>query len=327
MKSMIRSITRITRGLYKEKPIILILAVYFVVALFLIPSFSNPQNLANISIQSVDLIILACGLTFVVLNGGIDFSIPAVIGLGSVIGASIMTNKQGYLQDPGVACITAIAAMLLIGIVIGAINGVSVVCFKMPSFITTMASYLVFGGLALFYTKSETIIGLSKQFLFIGEGSFLKIPVPIIIAITVIVVASLILNNTIFGRQIYSVGTNQKASHISGIPVKRNVFLVFVICGFIASVAGIVMTSRVGAGLPVLGREMILDIITAVIIGGTSVFGGIGSIIGSASGAAFIVVVNNSLDLLGVPWYVINTIKGAIIMLIALVDAIRRKQK
>lgn len=293
--------------------------VYFFVCFFFVDKFSNPTNLRNILVQSSDLIILACGMTFVFMNGGIDFSLTATVGLGSIIGARVLTLNG----NPMLLSFLGVIVMLGIGAAIGAINGLTVTRLKMPSFIATMSTQLIFSGLALWYTQSATIGGLAKPFLFLGQGRFAGIPMPIIIMVIIVGVSYYILHRTVLGRYIFAVGTNHMTSRISGIPVKKTIFTLFVFSGLLAAVSSIVMTSRSGTGMPAMGKNMLMDIVGAVVIGGTAVTGGKGNMLGTVVGAVLIIVLNNSLNLLGVEWYIINSLKGAMIILVALLGIVR----
>lgn len=297
-----------------ERVSMLFFAAFLLFSLLAVPRFANPVNLANMLVQCSDLIILACGMTFVFMNGGIDFSVTAILALGSVAGATVINLGGGSAAS----VILALVVMVAVGLAIGALNGLMVTRLRMPSFIATMASQLIFTGVALWYTQSATIGGLPRSFLRIGRGSVLGVETPILFMLAVVTASAYVLHRTVLGRNIFAVGTNHRTSLISGIPVRRTVFTLFLISGGLASVAGIVMTSRSGAGMPGLGKGMLMDIVGAVVIGGTAVTGGRGSILGTATGAALIIVLNNSLNLLGIEWYVINALKGAMITLVAL---------
>ncbi len=309
----------------RDKPIIVVFLLYVGLSLALIPRFANGENLVNILVQSADLTIIACGLTFVIMNGGIDFSVVAVINLGSIVGATIMSRDGGLLAASPLGWLVALLVMLAIGVAVGAVNGIAVVRLRMPSFIATMGTQLVFSGLALVYTQSVTIGNLPHAFTGITEGRLGFLPIPILITVFVVGVTYYLLHHTVFGRNVFAIGTSHTVSRISGIPVKRTVFTLFLISGLFAAVGGSIMTARVGAGMPALAREMLLDIVAAVIIGGTSIAGGEGSIMGTVIGAVFIIVLNNSLKLLGVQWYVINICKGVLVLAVAFLDVVRRQ--
>ena len=323
---MKRALSFLSR-IYRDRPILIVLVLYTVLSIIIVPDFATFVNIRDIFVQSSDLIILSCGLTFVLLNGGIDFSITAVTSLASVVGASIMNLDTGFAAHLPYGFLIAIVVMLLIGLGISVINGFSVVVLKMPSFIATMATFLMFSGLAVFYTKSATITNLPTSFTFIGDGTLAWLPVPALIAAVVVFGTHYLLSRTGFGRSVYAIGSNPRASFISGLPVKRVIFQLFVMCGFLAAVGGIVMSARVGAGTPALGQETLMDIVAAVIIGGTSIFGGSGSILGTVAGGLFITILNNSLNLVGIPWFVVIIVKGVVILFIALFDAIRKLRR
>lgn len=302
-----------------ERMSMLFFVVFFLFSLLFVDKFANPVNLLNIVVECADLIILSCGMTFVFMNGGIDFSVTATLGLGSVLGAKVMTMGG----SPLVLTVLGVVVMLAIGVGLGALNGVAITRLRMPSFIATMATQLIFSGFALWYTQSATIGGLPAPFLSIGRGTLFGVQMPVFITVIVVAITAFVLHRTVLGRYIFAVGTNHRTSRISGIPVKRTIFTLFLFSGGLAAISGIIMTSRSAAGMPALGKSMLMDIVAAVVIGGTAVTGGKGSILGTVTGAILIVVLNNSLNLLGIQWYVINALKGAMIVLVALLGVLR----
>lgn len=306
----------------RQTAVIFFLA-YLIGASLFVPRFANLENLINIVVQSSDLIILACGLTFVFLNGGIDFSVTAVIALDSVIGAKIMTGSL----EPAVSIPLGILAMLGVALVIGAFNGFAVTRLKMPSFIATMASQLVFSGIALTMTQSKTIGGVPVAFNEIAQGRLLGVNTPVWITAAIVALLCYLLNSTVYGRQVVAVGTNHKTSIISGLPVKPIIFSLFIISSLCAAASCVIMTGRLGAGVPSLGKDMLMDVVAAVVIGGTSIAGGKGNIVGSMIGAVLVVMLNNSLNLLGIDWYYIMVCKGAVILVVTLFQVLRERAK
>lgn len=306
----------------KETPAIIFLAAFFILSMILVPKFSNPENLFNIVIQSTDLIILACGMTFVFLNGSIDFSMTAILALASVLGAKVMV-----LGDSPVYIFLAVLVMLGVGLGIGALNGLCITRFKMPSFIATMATQLIFSGVALTITQSNSIGGIPSAFNQVSQGSLGVVPYPVIITIAVVALTVFLLYKTIYGRRMIAVGTNQKTAYVSGISVKKTIFTIFIISGVLAALASVVMTARLGAGLPALGKDMLMDIVAAVVVGGTSMFGGKANLGGTVIAALLVVTLNNSLNLLAVDWYLINVCKGALILVVALYSAVSFREK
>lgn len=316
-------IWRFGQTLKSQMSVLFFFFAYSIAAIIFIPKFGNPENLSNILVQSTDLIILSCGLTFIFLNGGIDFSMTAVMSLSSVIGAKVMTSIDGVL--PGI--ILGILSMLVVAMVVGTINGLSVAWLKMPSFIATMGTQLVFSGIALTMTQSNTIGGLHREFNNIAQDKFLNTPIPIYITILVVGFSIYLLNYTLYGKQIMAIGTNHRTSIISGLPVKKRIFSLFIISALCATIASIIMTARLGAGIPSLGKDMLLDVVAAIIIGGTSNAGGNGTILGSVFGAIMVVMLNNSLNLLGVDWFYITACKGAVILAISLISILQFRSK
>ncbi len=314
-------ITGIVLKQLQDKPAILFFVLFMILSIAFVPKFSNFDNLFNILSQSADLIILSCGMTFVFLNGSIDFSMTAILGLSSVFGAKILVSSDNLIFN----MIAAIIVMVLIGVIIGLINGLAITRLKMPSFIATMATSLVFAGLAITITKSKSVGGIPNVYNQISQGELLGIPIPIFIMVAVVIACVILLNKTVFGRRVIAVGTNQKTAHISGINVKKTISLIFLISGFLSAVSSIIMTARLGAGLPALGSDMLMDIVAAVVIGGTAVTGGKGNIIGTVIGAVFVITLNNSLNLLQMEWYLINVCKGALILIVALYSALRTR--
>jgi ribose transport system permease protein len=310
----------------ESKPILSVLIIISTASSWLVPNFFSSYNLTNILVQSSVLAVVACGVTFVVLNGGIDFSSTAVIALASVIGSSIMTENGGVLAGSPWAILTAILAMLAIGLIVGAINGLSVVFLKMPSFIVTLATMTLCSGAAVWYTKSETILGLPDSFLALASGSIGPIPIPLVVVGAVVLIGQGSLSLTVFGRRTILVGSNPRTALVSGIPVKPTVFLLFLISGGLAGLAGVLMTARMESGASGHAAQMFIDIIAAIVIGGTSVFGGAGSVVGTYVGVLFLSIVNNILNLMNVSWYYISIFKGALILLAAVADVMKGRK-
>lgn len=303
-----------------------ILLLYLAVSLLFVPNFATPYNIKNILGQLCVLLTVACGQHFAVLNGGVDFSATSVIALTSVVGASIMSTTVGLLKGQWYAVPTALLAMLLIGVLFGVINGLSIITFKMPSFIVTMATQMAGAGLAVWYTKSQTIGGLPESFTVLGTGGIGVIPYAAILTAAVVLVTNTLLNKTKLGRQIYSVGTNPKTSLISGIPVKKTIFKLYIISGLCAACAGIIMIAQMEAGASGYASNLFIDIMASIIIGGTSPVGGRGKITGTIVGSLLIIIINVSLNLLGVQWFVISVIKGAIILIASSIDLIKQSK-
>jgi len=321
-----QNIRKTIKYLLTELTVIPITLALMIFAAIFVPHFFSATNLMNVLAQLSDILIISAGMMLVTLNGGIDFSMASVMGLGSVIGAMVMNNTDGLMAGSPWAAPVGILIMVGIGVCVGILNGIAVSCLRVPSFMATMATQLIVRGLTLYIVDSKAIGNLPKAFLYIGNGKFGKLPFSIILAIVVLAVIWIVLNKSVYGRQIYAIGTNQKAAQISGIPIKKRVFSLFVLCGTLAGIGGLVSTSRLGAAMPDLNQDRLMDFVTAVIIGGTSPFGGRGTLLGTIIGALFIVILNNTLGLLGLSWFTILMIKGIFLMAILIFDSYSRNR-
>jgi ribose/xylose/arabinose/galactoside ABC-type transport system permease subunit len=299
----------------RDMPILPLLIVSFALAILFVPHFCTAYNLKNFLLQSADLLIISCGLTFVVLNGGIDFSVTSILSLGSVVGAYIMARSP-LAGSPVLSIPIAIAAMMAIGLLVGLVNGLSVTRLRMPSFVATLATQLIVLGIAVQFTSavspSSSIAGLPQPFFVLGgEGKYFFVPV--LVAFSIWLFSYWLLACTIFGKRVYAIGVNPKAAFISGIPVKRTIVQLMALSGLFAGIASIIATSRNQVGMPSLGDKMFLTTIASVIVGGTSTSGGFGGVHKTLLGALFITLLNNAMNLLGVGWESMMIVLGALI--------------
>jgi ribose transport system permease protein len=258
----------------------------------------------------------------------IDLSATSIMAMGCVVGASIMTGEGGYLAGQPWAPAAAILAIVVVGILIGVLNGVCTIVFDMPSFLVTLTTMMFFSGAAIWYTAAHTSSGssigsLPSGFLAIGYGGVAGVPYAAMITVMLAIVVHLLLTRTVFGRWVTAVGLNPKAAAISGVPVQAVVIGCFAISGLFAAFAAIIYTARLEAGTPILGQRILLDVIGAAVIGGVSLFGGKGTVIGVLLGVLFLSVVDNGLQLLGLSLSSVYAIKGGVILLAAVTDAIR----
>ncbi|MFC3071996.1 ABC transporter permease [Shinella pollutisoli] len=307
---------------------VLVLCVVYVAAIYpFVPEILTWQVASNILGDMMPLLVVAIGQTFVLIIAGIDLSITAIISMAAVVGASVMTGTNGYLSGSAVAVPAAILAMLAVGVAVGAINGLSVVRLNMPSFIVTLATRMFFAGLAIWYvtfhSTSSSIADLPASFTAFATGSVLGVPYTVALAFAIGVAAHVLLSRTQFGRWVYAVGANPAAARISGVPVGRTIMLTFLISGACASVAAMMYASRMQTGSPIAGENILLDVIGAVVIGGTSLFGGKGKIVWTVFGVLFLLLIDTSMKLLGSSLFMIYIIKGGVILLAATVDTFR----
>lgn len=277
------------------------------------PNFLTVQNLLIVLRQVSINGILAIGVTFVIITGGIDLSLGSVIALTGVVAASFAHPNTYPLVVPLILAI-------LSGVAIGAINGLTITIGKVAPFIVTLGMMTIARGLALVFSDGRPVTNLSPSFNFIGGGDIVYVPVPILLFILVIIISFVILKYTRIGRYIYAVGGNENAAKASGIIVNRVKLFAYIMCSGLAALAGIVLASRITTGQPNAGIAYELDAIAAVVIGGTSLLGGKGSIAGTVIGVLIIGVINNGLDHLNVSSYYQQIIKGVIIICAALLD-------
>ncbi|MCM3126948.1 MULTISPECIES: ribose ABC transporter permease [unclassified Paenibacillus] len=290
------------------------LILLIVIVTIMNPGFLEPLNILNLLRQVSINALLAFGMTFVILTGGIDLSVGSILALSSAIVANLMLSGL----DP----ILAIIVGVLLGGIMGMMNGLMITKGKMAPFIATLASMTIFRGLTLVYTNGNPITGLgdSMAFQLFGRGYFLGIPVPAITMMITFAILWVILHKTSFGRKTYAIGGNEKAALVSGIKVDRVKIMIYSLAGMMAALAGAILTSRLNSAQPTAGESYELDAIAAVVLGGTSLTGGRGLIVGTLIGALIIGVLNNGLNLLGVSSFYQMVVKGVVIVIAVLID-------
>ncbi|OQY41196.1 MAG: ribose ABC transporter permease [Fusobacteriia bacterium 4572_74] len=301
--------------LLKNKPLIGLI-IFGVIVSILNPRFLSTTNLLNILRQTSINAIIAAGMTFVILTGGIDLSVGSILALCGAVSASMLAvGVNGYL----VLIIT-----IILGTILGAVSGSFISYGKLQAFITTLVAMTLLRGATLVFTGGKPIsMGFgnnSMLFDTIGGGYLFGIPVPIYIMIVVFTVCNYVLKNTKFGRYVFAVGGNEEATKLSGINVEKLKIKVYAISGGLAALAGIIITSRLGSAQPTAGTGYELDAIAAVVLGGTSLSGGVGSISGTITGALIIGVLGNALNLLDVSSYYQMMIKALVILAAVLID-------
>ncbi len=294
--------------------------ILLVIALsFASPYFFTPGNLTVVGRQIGLGLIISVGMTFVILIGGIDLSVGSVVALVSVLTGQFMVTIG---LNPAVSVLLA----LLAGVAVGYVNGIINAFGGLPSFVVTLGMLAVARGLALGITGGSTISGFPEAFLFLGQGQFLGIPIPIYVAAFVAVTAHIVLSRTTFGRHVYFVGSNEEAAKLSGIRVRRIKVAVFVIASTLAAVSGIIETARLSVGQPAAGSGYELVAIGAAVIGGASLFGGVGGILGTALGTTLLLLIQNALILLGISPYWQQVFSGVIIVAAVALNMWRKKR-
>ena len=293
--------------------------------------FLQPDNIVNVLRQISINAIIATGMTFVIVTGGIDLSVGSVLALVGIITAKLMVAFAPGMGNPwgaiGLACLAGVAA----GALLGAFNGLSITRFRVPPFISTLAMYTGARGLAFLACDGRPVWNLPLDFNYIGRGYVFQgflggwFPVPVLIMLLIMALAHVILTRTAVGRYIYAIGGNEEAARLSGINVARVKLFVYLFSGAMAALAGIILTSRLASGQPNAGQSYELYAIAATVLGGTSLSGGEGTILGTFVGALSMGVLNNGMNLAGVESYSQNVILGTIILGAVLLDRMRKK--
>ncbi|MCF0063374.1 ribose ABC transporter permease [Dyadobacter sp. LJ419] len=285
--------------------------------------FLSVSNLWNVMRQISVNICISTGMTLIVLTAGIDLSVGSVLALCGAITAGLLKNGIELPDNNlyiGFTILGAIFAGIITGSAMGAFNGWTITKFNVPPFVATLAMLTVARGLTMLWTQGFPISGLGDTFLYFGTGWFLGIPVPVWISAVIVAIAVFVTNKTRLGRYIYAIGGNESASRLSGIQVNRVKIIVYTIAGALAAVGGIMVTSRLDSAQPNAGISYELDSIAAVVIGGTSLSGGRGSILGTVQGAIIIGVLNNGLVLLNVSPFWQQVVKGLVILIAVIID-------
>ena len=299
---------------------VLIALIALVLALSLAaPNFLSTYNLSVVARQASFVGLVALGQTLVLLIGGIDLSLGAAAGLSAIVG-SLMLTKAG-VNPYAVVPLTA-----LFGLGLGLLNGFFVAVLRLNPFIVTLAAWEIFAGITLVVTEGYPIRPLGQAFRVFGQGSVLGMPVPVVIFLAAGAVLAYVLSQTRFGRDLYAVGGNRDAATLVGIRVWRVELIVFGLAGLFAALAGILYASRMDSGQPSVGEGWLMGAITAAIIGGTSLRGGQGTIVGTILGALLMAVLGNGIVLLSVSGFWERVIIGCVVLIAILVDLVRRKR-
>ena len=291
--------------------IILILLAIFV------PNFIGIQNIVNVLEQVSSVGFYVLGLTLVMVVGGIDLSIPGVIMAGACLGGQVMVKTQSWFLG--------ILLMLAVGLLFGVINGIAVAKAKMIPFIVTLSTLVLTQGIASWLSASTTIYGFPDSF-FVFNSTIGIVPVGVIVFIAVAIILSIYLNRTKSGREYFMTGESIETARVSGIHVDRVTFMAYVLCGLLGGVGSIFLTARVGsATATMVGDTVQTDVIASCVIGGASLNGGKGSVIGSVLGLIFITIISNCINLLGISYYVGMVVKGFIIAIVIMLDVVRSR--
>lgn len=291
---------------------IVVLALICLLLSLLTPRFLTSENLINVVRQSSLNAIVAAGMTLVILTGGIDLSVGSLLAVSSVFSAGTLAAGSSPLM--------AILAGIGMGLLFGVANGLIITVGDVAPFIVTLGTLTIARGIALVYTNGAPIMAMDNNFRFLGRGEFGPLPVPIVILFLVYAAVYFVLNRTTFGSYIFAIGGNQEAARLSGVRVRLIKAATYAISGLLAGLTGVILTGRLGSAQPNLGSGDELDAIAAVVLGGTSLAGGRGGIIGTLVGALIIGILANGLNLLNVNAYYQPVAKGIVILIAILVD-------
>jgi ribose transport system permease protein len=298
----------------------------FVVFAAVAPAFVTPSNLQNVLVSSLPLLLVATGQTVVLVTAGIDLAAPAIVGLASIAGAAIAGGEIGLLAGSPLAVPAALAVMLGTALVVGSANGVAIAWLRMPAFMVTLTTGMVAAGLAVWATRAiagtETIYGLPPSLLAAGRG----VLVPAVLALGATIAADALLERTLLGQWLRAVGFSPRAARVAGVPVERAITAAYAMSAVFAALASILLTARLETASPTHGRQLLLDVIGAAVIGGTSLAGGVGRVRWTVLGVLFLAMLGNGLTLLDLSEFTITIVKGLAIVAAALLDSWRRRQ-
>ena len=312
----------------QNKSVKALVSEYFIFVIFIVlvigltilkPSFITPGNLVNILKQASINGILAFGMMFVIISGGFDMSVGSTVAFSGILAALL-----GRGDNP---LIFALIVAMLAGLAVGIVNGVGVAVGDLPPFIMTLGTMTAVRGLALLVSNGKPVIGMSEQYKAIAAGSFLGIPMLAIFLLIIIVVCSFVLAKTVYGRRVYACGGNLQAARVAGINTTLIRISTFAIAGFLAGLSGFLMTSRVTIGQPTAAESYEMDAITACVVGGVSMTGGVVKPWGVVVGTLLITVIANGLDILGVSSHWQKIVKGLIIVIAVLIDVKGKSKK
>lgn len=298
-----------------ELTTVIALIILMAVITIINSNFLTANNLLNLLLQVTSNALIAFGMTFVILTGGIDLSVGSILALSSALTAGLL--------ESGMPVTLAILISLILGCILGMMNGLLISYGKLAPFIVTLATMTIFRGATLVYTNGNPITkGLSDTFLFqfLGQGYIVGIPFPVIIMFIVFIVLYVLLHKTAFGKSVYAIGGNEKAAYISGVKLNKVKIIIYSISGIMASISGLIITSRLSSAQPTAGASYEMDAIAAVVLGGTSLSGGKGRILGTLIGALIIGVLNNGLNIIGVSAFWQQVVKGVVILIAVLID-------
>lgn len=300
---------------------LLLCIAYAAIMAWFVPGFGTTENFVNILSVVVPLFIVAAGQTIVLVSAGIDLSVTSIIAVTSVVAGYIISGDGGLLAGSYWATPISLVVMLGLGCFIGGVNGLCISKLRMPPFIVTLTMMMLLSGIAVWWTQSKSTSGLPTNFLMFGKNPWWYVA----LALGLAVLLHVTLNHTLYGLRLRAVGLNVETARVSGVPVERTIVMAYVICGGCAALGSVLIAGQLESCSPVQWENNLLDIIGATVIGGTSLYGGRGSIGWTACGALFLVLIDNSLNLMNLSYFLIMIAKGGVILLAAMLDTLRHR--
>lgn len=298
----------------------IILVLIILVFSLLSSSFFTWKNAINVLRQIAVLGILSAGMSFVIISGGMDLTVGALLGLTGVVCAKLLVDMA---WNPVLAILVTLVLLTLVGIC----NGLLIVKLRVPAMVITLGMMTVARGLAYIISGGKPIYKIPESVVFLGQGYLGPIPVPVILMLLVVVVSAFVLNNTYLGRYVYAIGGNEEAAHLAGVPVDGIKVGLYAYSGLLAGIAGVILMARVNSGAPASGTSMEMDVVTAVVIGGVSINGGKGTIVGAFIGAIIIGILSNGLTIINVGEYYQMVVKGSVLILAVAFDAVSNRER
>ncbi len=304
---------------FPERNLIVILAILIAVLSVASNRFLSYNNIMNLLRQTSIIGVVAVGMTFVIISSGIDLSVGSVLAFSSVIAAMLMKT--------GLPIPLAIIIALIAGTSLGLLMGILIHNGSVPAFIATLGGMTMVRGGVMLISGARKISGLPSEFKHFAVAKFLGIPGMVWVWFIIVIIGFIVARYTVFGRNVYAIGSNQEAARLSGIRIGANMYGIYAFCAFTSSVAGILMTARLGNGVPTSGSGYELDVIAAVVVGGASLSGAVGSILGTVLGTIIIAAIRNGGNLLGINPFILDVLVGGLIVFAVLFDQLNKKKQ
>ncbi|HOV62624.1 MAG TPA: ABC transporter permease [Spirochaetia bacterium] len=314
-KTVVRKIKVV--NLRTEGTLLLILLVLGIALSIATDNFLTPGNLSNLVRQTSVSGIVALGMTFVIIAGGIDLSVGSSVGFAGIFVALLMTKG-------GLPIIPSVIISLIVTTAFGVLNGVMIFDGKVPPFIATLGTMTIVRGAIMLVSGAKMVAGLPKPFLDFSQNTFLMLPNLFVVWFLLILICAFVAAETRFGRNVYTIGSSTEVARLCGINIRMNTYMIYGVCAFLSAVAGILMTSRLANGIPTGGQGYELEAIAASVVGGASLSGAEGTILGTVLGAVIMAVIRNGGNLLGIDPFILQMVNGFLIIFAVLIDQMRK---